>query len=126
MENYKCLSRKSQTLKFIAYLHFSWFSSSPSETITIFPMDNSFVCSVPCYLGECLSAIRDLSMVPNENFWKLCTEVTSENSGIFFQEITLNLLLGLWNQATSALHSLADHCADIIIDTVDHIRWRKC
>ena len=80
------------------------------------------MCSVPCYLGECLSAIGDLDMVPNENFWKLCTEVTSENSGIFFQEITLNLLPGLWNQATSALHSLADHRADIIIDTVDHIR----
>ena len=60
-------------------------------------------------------------MVLVQNLWKLCTEVTYESNSIIFQEITLDL--GLWNQGTSASHSLNDfygHFADILSDAADY------
>ena len=66
-------------------------------------------------------------MVLVKIFPKLCNEITHENSGIVFQEITLNLPLRLQNQKTGTSHSLDDfydHCADIVSDTVDYINDR--
>ena len=60
-------------------------------------------------------------MVLVQNLWKLCAEVTYESNSIIFQEITLDL--GLWNQGTSASHSLNDfygHFADILSDAADY------
>ena len=47
--------------------------------------------SVLRYLQECLSTIEELHMVQSENFQKLCTYITYENSGIVFPEIMLHL-----------------------------------
>lgn len=57
----------------------------------IFQMDNLFVYPIPRYLEDLLSAIDELRVVPGENFRKRCTEITPENCGIIFQEITLYL-----------------------------------
>lgn len=56
-------------------------------------MDNLFMCPTPRYLEECLTTLEELHMVQSENFQKLCTYVTYENSGVVFLEITLNLPL---------------------------------
>ena len=85
-------------------------------------MYNLFVCSIPCYLGECLSSIEEWHMVPGENFGKLCTNITYEKSGVVFQEIMLNLFLQMQNQATSALQS-SDDFYDLFADIVsDHFK----
>ena len=73
-------------------------------------------------LEECLSIIAELHMMPGENFWKLSTDVTYKNRGIFFQEIMVNFPLGMQNHETGPSRSLDDfnnHFADIVSDAVD-------
>ena len=82
-------------------------------------MDNSCLC---------LATIEELQMVLVKIFRKLCTEVTYENSGVVFKEITLNLPLQPKKQGTGTSQSLGDsydHFADIVSDTVDYINDRS-
>lgn len=84
----------------------------------IFHMENLFMCPTPRYLEECLTTIKELHMAQSENFQKLCTYVTYENSGVFFLEITLNLLPWARNHVISASQSLPyffGTFADIVI-----------
>lgn len=56
----------------------------------------------------------------DENFRKLCTEVTYENCGIAFQELTSNLPPQMQNQAIGVSQNLDDfynHLADFVSDT---------
>ena len=112
--------------KFVVYPHlFLDLLQTPRKMFLIFQMDTLFVCPIPRYLEDLLSAIDELRVVPGENFQKLCTEVTSENSGIIFQEITLYVSPQTQNQAANASQSLDDfydHFADTLSHRIDYIK----
>ena len=109
--------RKIKTQKFVAYLHFFLnLVLVPEELSLIFLMDNIFVCSIPRYTGECLSAIKELHMVSLKTFENFARKLHMKKSGTNYQEIALNLPLQMRNQATSASQSLDDffyHFEDI-------------
>ena len=77
------LLRKIQTQKFLC-LSLLDLLSALRKLPLIFQMDSLFVCSFPCYLGECLSTMEELHMVLSENFRKHFTEAVYQKSGIGF------------------------------------------
>ena len=107
------LSHTNQTQRFVQTLHlFCRLASGSFNSMTHLSGD----------LEECLSITVELHMMPGENFWKLSTMLTYKNRGIIFQEIMVNLPLGMQNHETSPSRSLDDfnhHFADIVSDAVD-------